>query len=176
MDRLKNELIQTKLMRMEATALFAQIETEVGPCLKSISDYRAYLYLPRQIAGIAVDVYIEREAHIGRVGENWWVMNIELEGKEAEVAVLRALESLRTEGYDVGTGSENLDRQMKFSLGLYGAAQMRLFVSPSLAMPVFDSMLRLIRFTQPRSADEADTEDDYGFDDGVVFGDWQTWK
>lgn len=169
------EQIQSKLLRMEATALFAQIEQAIGPCQHSISDYRAYLYAPRQIGNIPVDMYIEREAHIGQVGENWWVMNLEIEGKERETELLRLLEPLRTEGYYVGTGSENLDRQMRFSLGLYGAAQMRLYVSPALSMPVFDSLLRLVAMTQPASVTDAE-DDDYGFDDGVLFGDWQTWK
>lgn len=170
------EQIQSKLLRMEATALFAQIEQQIGPCTHSISDYRAYLYAPRLIADIPVDMYIEREAHIGQVGENWWVMNLEIEGKERETELLRWLEPLRQEGFYVGTGSENLDRQMRFSLGLYGAAQMRLYVSPDLHMPVFQSVLRLISLTQAPSGTPSAPDDDYGFDDGVVFGDWQTWK
>lgn len=170
------EQIQSKLLRMEATALFAQVEQTIGPCTHSISDYRAYLYAPRQIGGIVVDMYIEREAHIGRVGENWWVMNLEIEGKERETELLRLLEPLRAEGYDVGSGSENLDRQMRFSLGLYGAAQMRLYISPGLTMPVFASMLRLIAMTEPCATQDSSEEDDYAFDDGVLFGDWQTWK
>lgn len=182
------ELVQSKLLRMEATALFAQIEQLVGPCTRSISDYRAYLYMPREIAGIPVDVYFEREAHIAPAAvpgapaldsrpRNLWVMNIEIEGRGNESHLLPVLETLKAEGYDVGMGSENLDRQMKFSLGLYGAAQMRLFVRPASDMPVFDSILRLVRFTDPVSADRAASpDDDYGFDDGVLFGDWQTWK
>lgn len=169
------EQIQSKLLRMEATALFSQIEQAIGACTHSISDYRAYLYAPRQIEDIPVDMYVEREAHIGKPGENWWVMNLEIEGKERETELLRLLEPLRQEGYYVGTGSENLDRQMRFSLGLYGAAQMRLYISPALTMPVFQSMLRLVSMTEPLSTQQAD-EDDYAFDDGVLFGDWQTWK
>lgn len=171
----RDEQIQSKLLRMEATALFAQIEQAIGSCTHSISDYRAYLYAPRQISGIPVDMYIEREAHIGKAGENWWVMNLEIEGKERETELLRALEPLRAEGYYVGTGSENLDRQMRFSLGLYGAAQMRLYISPALTMPVFASVLRLVNLTEVPTTAGSDDED-YGFDDGVLFGDWQTWK
>lgn len=171
-----DEQIQSKLLRMEATALFAQIEQAIGPCTHSISDYRAYLYAPRQIGDIAVDMYIEREAHIGKIGENWWVMNLEIEGKERETALLHLLEPLRAEGYDVGAGSENLDRQMRFSLGLYGAAQMRLYISPSLTMPVFSSILRLVSMTEPPVGTEAEQDEEYAFDDGVLFGDWQTWK
>lgn len=171
-----NEQIQSKLLRMEATALFAQIEQAIGPCTHSISDYRAYLYAPRQIEGVPVDMYIEREAHIGKVGENWWVMNLEIEGKERETELLRRLEPLRQEGYYVGVGSENLDRQMRFSLGLYGAAQMRLYISPALTMPAFASMLRLVALTEPPSSQEQESDDDYAFDDGLILGDWQTWK
>lgn len=169
------EQIQSKLLRLEATALFAQIEQAIGPCTHSISDYRAYLYAPRQIRGIAVDMYIEREAHIGLASENRWTMNLEIEGKERETELLRLLEPLHAEGYSVGSGSENLDRQMRFSLGLYGAAQMRLSISPALTMPVFPSILRLVSLTDAIiSTDPHD--DDYGFDDDVLFGDWQTWK
>lgn len=175
----KQEQIQSKLLRMEATALFAQIDAMLGTVtIHSISDYRAYLYRPMNYRGISVDLYLEREAHVGKAGDNLWSLNIEVEGKERQCRVLALLEPLRTEGYDISEGSENLDRQMKFSMGLYGACQQRIFVKPRVTMPVFESVMRLMHYMEEgRTADLPDdeTNDDTDFPD-VIFGDWQTWK
>lgn len=169
--------IQSKLLRMEATALFARVEERLGQtCVHSISDYRAYVYLPMTLSGIPIELYIEREAHVGSVGENRWLYHFEVEGHQHKTDLIALLEPLRRMGYELTSGSENLDRQMRFSMGLYGACQMRLTIRPEVASEPIRMVLQMLDFLLPLKTENSvqeSPEDDFP---EVIFGDWQTWK
>lgn len=168
--------IQSKLLRMEATALFARIEERMGQtCVHSISDYRAYVYLPMTLSGIPVELYLEREAHIGSVGENRWNYHFEVEGRQHKTDLLAVLDGLRSRGYELTSGSENLDRQMRFSMGLYGACQMSLTVRPDIHSEAIGAALGLLDFLLPLRTETTVTNEEDDFPD-LIFGDWQTWK
>lgn len=176
--------IQSKLMRLEATALFAKITMQLESISrarninKGISAYSAWLRLDYSLAGIPLEIYIERELHSA------WKYTLHVEGKEREHYLMELLQPLREAGFEVSDGNENLTRQINFSLGLYGACQMHILIRPSDAMPVMEAPATLLRIMEQINTDttpvvtdpELADDDTYGFDDGVIFGDWQTWK
>ncbi len=189
----KSTQIASKLLRMEANALFATVQVHTNcdqwwffaearaahlpiPMDKHISDYRAWMSIDYQLCSIPVSLYLERELHQS------WTFTIHVEGKANEKLILEWLTDLTKEGFDIGDGNENLTRQMNFSLGLYGACLMHIVLYPPQDKSVMDSTMALLNYldsinrAHPQKISIATEDDDYGFDDNVLFGDWQTWK
>jgi len=197
----KERQIQSKLLRMEAQAVFSCMEESIRGDRwwffrearrvgypyrvdKSMSDYRSWMRMDYWICGIPVDIYLEREIHQERVGKNQWTCSIYVEGKGRETELQNHLQPLKELGYEVGSGNENLERQMNFSLGLYGACQMHVIIYPRADSSAIGSMMTLFDFLDeknrnvgmPLRSREQDDANEYDFDDNVIFGDWQTWK
>lgn len=201
---------QTNLMKLEAMALFASVRAQAATnrwwyfeqrraLLKpvridqSISPFRASLFFDYIFCGIECQVFIEREAHVGKLGENMWSISISgIEGKVNALTLHNHLKSLQSEGYYIPNGNENLERQMNFSLGLYGACLMHVDVKfptnqppISCALHVLDTLeaanaaypvplaetLAAIEM-QHKAQQEADDDDN----PDIIMGDWQTWK
>lgn len=198
MDR--TTLVNSKLLRMEATALFARIgQAAAGDRWwffaearrvhypsridQSISAYRAWMRLDYSLSGVPIEIYLERDAETLRT--SGWNYSIYVEGKGRETQVLDMLKPLSDAGYRISNGNENLERQMNFSLGLYGACLQHIVITPpsdgrialEAAMAFMDALDAINRslgceLVVPDTQDD----DDYGFDSDVIFGDWQTWK
>lgn len=197
-------------MKMEAVALFAGIRAQAQtdrwwyhaemrrlgrPVTfeQSLSPYRASLRWDYVFAGIDCQVFLEREAHVGRPGEDVWMLSFSgIEGKVKALTLHDHLKGLQQQGFYIPNGNENLERQMNFSLGLYGACLMHVDVhfppdqKPlSSALTVLDLLDRDNHAATPsletmlgeiearRQAALALDEND---DPDVIMGDWQTWK
>ncbi len=154
---------------------------------QSISPYRASLHFRYVHDSHLYDAYLEREAHVGHIGEDLWTLSFPgIEGKTAASLLRERLAPLRQEGFDIPNGEEYLDRQMNFSLGLYAACLMRVDVKFPIFAPAFSSFCRIFDHLEALQPDRLDLKaieqqinqaaDDA--DDGMdmMLGDWQTWK
>lgn len=203
---------QSNLMKLEAMALFVGLKAQaaserwwyfvemrsLGREVKldqRISSFRASLSFDYRFRGIECQVFLEREAAVGQLGEDVWHINISgIEGKANAIIIGNALKPLQEKGYYIPNGNENLERQMNFSLGLYGSCLMQVDVHfpatrPPLpcaleAMDLLDaenrrhspSLASLIQEAEARQQQLADEESQSPTDDDVMMGDWQTWK
>jgi len=196
-------------MKMEAMSLFAQIRSQaqtdrwwyfsemrqLGRPVRldqSISAYRASLYWDYVFRGIECQIYLEREAHVGQVGEDMWTLSISgIEGKVNALTLHDYLKPLQAEGYYIPNGNENLERQMNFSLGLYGACLMHVDVKFPISQPPIPCALHVIdtlekansssgepladilkKIESERESHVSDADDDTD----IIMGDCQTWK
>lgn len=201
---------RTTLMKMEAMSLFANIRAQanterwwyfrelktLGKSVRieqSISAYRASLYWDYIYKGIECQVFLEREAHVGNLGENLWTLSFSgIEGKVKALTLQEALKPLQVEGYYIPNGNENLERQMNFSLGLYGACLMHVDVKFPIDQPPLTCALHVLDIIDQANAEDSEpmsmiinrldkekanhqTSDDDEESD-IMMGDWQTWK
>ncbi|MBQ0056556.1 MAG: hypothetical protein KBT20_02765 [Bacteroidales bacterium] len=194
----------SNLLKFEATMLFTQVKhrlsnTTAWPYFEasrrdcyslqltqSISPYRASLHFRYVHSQVIFDVYLEREAYVGEIGQNMWSLSFPgIEGKAHALMLRNILQPLISQGYDVPNGEDYLDRQMQFSLGLYAACLNRVDIHfPTMQSPfecfcqVFDlleaSNLPLSDICLPPVV-SSDDDDDYS-DTDMMLGDWQTWK
>lgn len=198
----KQLAIKSKLMKFEAVALFAGVRAEIESerwqyfrearkqdfpysLAQNISAYRASLNFTYVYQDISTIVYLEREAHIGKPGENLWTLSFScIEGKTQALVIANALSELKEKGYYIPNGNENLERQMNFSLGLYGSCLMHvdiLFPTHLTPLSCFCEVMDCIeqknslRTQNLKAIMERDNviDDD---DDILIMGDWQTWK
>lgn len=206
----KEQAKQSSLMKLEAMALFAGAKAQlasdcwwyfaemrrVGRPVRieqSISPYRASLFWNYLFLGIDCQVYLEREAHASRPGEDLWKMSFSgIEGKVHALTIQDHLKPLQKEGFYIPNGNENLERQMNFSLGLYGACLMHVdvhFPSSEPPLPCFIKVMDLLErenkssstgieqmlmeLDEKRASLLAQDEDE---DPDIIMGDWQTWK
>lgn len=197
-------------MKMEAMALFAALKAQaktsrwwyfnefqrLGRSLRfeqSISAYRASLMWDYVFCGIDCQVYLEREAHVGRIVDDMWTLSFSgIEGKVKALKLQDDLKALQAEGFYIPNGNENLERQMNFSLGLYGACLMHVDVRFPVDRPPLPCALRvldlvdaqnkkgtssleevLVQIDQQRALNQSQSEDE---DPDIMMGDWQTWK
>lgn len=200
----KESAKRSNLLKFEATMLFTQIKNQLESSRwfffvearkqafslqlsQSISPYRASLHFRYVHANHLYDAYLEREAHVGHIGEDLWTLSFPgIEGKTAASLLREHLAPLRQEGFDIPNGEEYLDRQMNFSLGLFAACLMRVDVQFPLSAQPFPSFCRILdhlESLQPAQLDLKAIEnqvkaqaidDDEGSD--MMLGDWQTWK
>ena len=160
---------------------------------QSLSPYRASLYWNYIFQGIDCQAYLEREALMGRPGEDMWKLSFSaIEGKVHALTLQDHLKPLQQEGYYIPNGNENLERQMNFSLGLYGACLMHVDVHFPSQQPPLPCLVRIMDLLETDNAlyptpleqilhdlDEhrasllAQDEDE---DPDIIMGDWQTWK
>lgn len=201
---------RTTLMKMEAMSLFANIRAQANTerwwyfrelktlgkpvrIEQSISAYRASLYWDYIYKGIECQVFLEREAHVGKLGENLWTLSFSgIEGKVKALTLQEALKPLQVEGYYIPNGNENLERQMNFSLGLYGACLMHVDVKFPIDQPPLTCALHVLDIIDQANAEDSEpmsmiinrldkekanhlTSDDDEESD-IMMGDWQTWK
>lgn len=200
---------RTTLMKMEAMSLFANIRAQANTerwwyfrelkalgkpvrIEQSISPYRASLYYDYIYKGIVCQLFLEREAHVGNLGENLWTLSFcGIEGKVKALTLQETLKPLQAEGYYIPNGNENLERQMNFSLGLYGACLMHVDVKFPIDQPPLTCALHVLDIIDQSNATDSDpislildrldkekanhpTSDDEESD--IMMGDWQTWK
>lgn len=200
---------RTTLMKMEAMSLFANIRAQANTerwwyfrelkalgkpvrIEQSISPYRASLYCDYIYKGIVCQLFLEREAHVGNLGENLWTLSFcGIEGKVKALTLQEALKPLQAEGYYIPNGNENLERQMNFSLGLYGACLMHVDIKFPIDQPPLTCALHVLDIIDQSNATDSDpislildrlykekanhpTSDDEESD--IMMGDWQTWK
>ena len=201
----KNLAIRSNLMKFEATALFAGVRAEIESdrwfffCEarklgfaynigQSISPYRASINFTYVFHNVSTVVYLEREAHVGNVGENLWTLSFaSIEGKKQASLIADNLQGLKDKGYYIPNGNENLERQMNFSLGLYGACIMHVDVKFPIDRPALLCFCEVMDYLdQINTKENLDLKsvqdemnnngnDDYD-EDYVMMGDWQTWK
>lgn len=198
------------LLKLEATSLFASVRAhadhgrwwyfsqmqQLGRPVRldqSISPYRASLNWDYLFCGIDCQVFLEREVHESRLGENLWHLSFSgIEGKVNALAIHDHLKPLQAEGYYIPNGNENLERQMNFSLGLYGACLMHIDVRFPATQPPLPCVLRVLDLLEqhnqqdhtPLSQHLADLDQrraqlmqqDADQDPDIMMGDWQTWK
>lgn len=200
----KESAKRSNLLKFEATMLFTQIKNQLDSSRwfffgearrqafslqisQSISPYRASLHFRYALDDYLYDAYLEREAHVGHIGEDLWTLSFPgIEGKTAASLLRNRLAPLRLEGFDIPNGEEYLDRQMNFSLGLYAACLMRVDVRFPISAQPFPSFCRIfdhLDSCQPARIDlkeienrNTSTSDSENEDDEIMYGDWQTWK
>ncbi len=152
---------------------------------QSISSYRASLHFRFVHGGILYDAYLEREAHVGKIGENLWTLSFPgIEGKTQASLLRDHLAPLRAEGYDIPNGEEYLDRQMNFSLGLYAACLMRVDAHFPIDSKPFDAFCKIMdhleQYESHQATDyhalERESMTDEEETPELMTGDWQTWK
>lgn len=197
-------------MKLEATALFTQVRalshsprwwyfasmrqlSRPVAFEQSLSAYRASLHCDYVFCGIDCQLYLEREAHVGQPGDDMWMLSVSgIEGKVKANFIHEQLRDLQLEGYYIPNGNENLERQMNFSLGLYGACLMHVDVKFPTDRPPLPCALRVLdlldtlnhsgtadlgetlrQLDEQRAAALAESADD---DPDIMMGDWQTWK
>lgn len=200
----KTLAIRSNLMKFEATALFAGVRAEIESDRwfffrearkssfsldigQSMSAYRASINFTYIYRNIVTVVYLEREAHVGKIGENLWTLSFaSIEGKAQAIEIADALQNLKEKGYYIPNGNENLERQMNFSLGLYGACLMHVdvkFPIDKKPLECFCDVIdcidkhnaeRHIDFSIIKKAQQEEANDSE--DDFIMLGDWQTWK
>lgn len=201
---------RTALMKMEAMSLFANIRAQANTerwwyfrelkslgkpvrIEQSISSYRASLYWDYIYKGIECQIFLEREAHVGSLKENLWTLSFSgIEGKVKALTLHEALKPLQAEGYYIPNGNENLERQMNFSLGLYGACLMHVDVKFPIDQTPLTCALHVLDIIDQANAEDSEpmsviinrldkekanhqTSDDDEESD-IMMGDWQTWK
>ncbi len=193
---------RANLLKLEANILFTQIKNQLETSRwfffgearrqgfsiqlsQSISPYRASLHFRFVHCGVLFDAYLEREAHVGAIGDDLWTLSFPgIEGKSQALLLREHLASLREQGFDIPNGEEYLDRQMNFSLGLYAACLMRVDVRFPIRQPAYPSFCQILdhletaetriacnyhQLEQLSQSDDDDAPD-------ILFGDWQTWK
>lgn len=190
-------------MKFEATALFAGVRAEIDSDRwnffsearkqgfaynvgQSVSPYRASINFTYVFQNITTVVYLEREAHVGNVGEDLWTLSFAcIEGKTQASVIADNLVGLKEKGYYIPNGNENLERQMNFSLGLYGACIMHVDVKFPIDRPPLQCFCEVMDYIEAQNnnvdfkavqeeMNNANSSDDE--DDLVIMGDWQTWK
>lgn len=198
----------SNLMKLEAVAVFAALRAQADSprwwyfrqCRalqrpvrinQSLSPYRASLFFDYLCCGIECQVYIEREPHIECLGDNVWHINLSgIEGKAHAQTLHKQLKGLQDEGYYIPNGNENLERQMNFSLGLYGACLMQIDLQMPRHQPPLASILHVLdvleeaneRLSPPLhelfEAQNARLQAQHDDEDNpdIIMGDWQTWK
>lgn len=207
----KEQAIRTRLMKLEAMSLFASIRAyartdrwwyfdqmkKMGRnvrLVQSLSAYRASLHCDYLFRNIECQLFIEREALVGNIGENHWSLSVSgIEGKVKALTIQEELKCLQQDGFYIPNGNENLERQMNFSLGLYGACLMHVDVKFPAHQSPLESSLKVLDMLDQANRDgselsleqrwniieeqrryiQADEEDE-GAD--IIMGDWQTWK
>lgn len=200
---------RTAIMKMEAMSLFATLRAHIasprwwyfremqrlGHTVRidqSISPYRASLHFDYIFRGIECQIFIEREAHVGQPGEDLWILSFSgIEGKVKALTLQDFLKPLQHEGFYIPNGNENLERQMNFSLGLYGACLMHVDVKFPITEPPIPCALRVLdlidqansQSPEPLSeiltrleTEHANHPTDQDDDPDIIMGDWQTWK
>lgn len=200
---------RSAIMKMEAMTLFANIRAQAGTerwwyfremkalgravhLDQSLSTYRASLHWDYIFRGIECQVFLEREAHMGNLGENLWTLSFSsIEGKVKALTLQDFLKPLQAEGYYIPNGNENLERQMNFSLGLYGACLMHVDVKFPIDQPPVACALHVLDVLEKANADygvplaeiladleieKANLATDEEEDPDIMMGDWQTWK
>lgn len=192
----KSLAIRSNLMKFEATALFAGVRAEIESDRwsffsearkqgfaynigQSISPYRASINFTYVFRNITTVVYLEREAHVGNIGEDLWTLSFaSIEGKAQAIIIADNLQSLKDKGYYIPNGNENLERQMNFSLGLYGSCLMHVDVKFPIDKPALQCFCEVMDCIESLNTklDLQSIEDDEDGDDLVIMGDWQTWK
>lgn len=206
----KDQAKRTNLMKLEAMSLFTGIRAHTGSARwwyfnemrrmglpvrldQSLSAYRASLHWDYVMCGIDCQVFVEREALIGNWGEDLWSISISgIEGKLNAQTIQEQLKGLKAEGFELPDGNENLERQMNFSLGLYGACLMHVDVKFPIHQPPLPCAMRVLdvldaanqNWTKEtgipleeiiRNRNANLTKDDEE-DPDIIMGDWQTWK
>jgi hypothetical protein len=198
----KESAKRSNLLKFEATMLFTQIKNQLETSRwfffdearrqnfslrlsQSISPFRATLYFRLVHCGILYDAYLEREAHIGEVGDDMWMLSFpSIEGKTQAALLRDHLSALRTKGFDIPNGEEYLNRQMNFSLGLFASCLMSVEVRFPLHTPPFAAFCQVMdhlesfddhRPTNYSSLEAATVRNEEDTPD-ILFGDWQTWK
>lgn len=197
------EGVSSNLLKLESTALFtcfkAQIQSDrwaffrhARECgypinvIQTISPYRASLhfaYVFESTMTLVSDVYLEREVE----HEVWHLSFTGLQGKAESILLNDTLKPLADQGYYIPNGNENLERQMNFSLGLYGDCLMHVDIhfpngkSPIACVDeVFDHLEKYTNQSMDLIAIQQSqtdlNEDDETGDGLVIMGDWQTWK
>lgn len=200
----------SSLMKLEAMALFASVKAQAATdrwgyfasmrqlgrpvrIEQSLSSYRASLHWDYLFRGIDCQLYLEREAQAGRPGEDVWMLSVSgIEGKVHALTIHDHLKPLQAEGYYIPNGNENLERQMNFSLGLYGACLMHVDVHFPAQQPPLPCVLRVLDLLEAhndtsatslkaalaeldlRRLAQSQADDDDNPD--IIMGDWQTWK
>ena len=192
----KEQAIRSKLMKLEATALFAGVSAEIESehwayfrdarkqgfaynMRQNISPYRASLNFTYVFRNISMIVYLEREAHVGKIGEDMWMLSFSgIAGKAQSIMVADALQDLKDKGYYIPNGNENLERQMNFSLGLYGDCLMHVDVRFPIDRPALQCFVEVMDCIESQNTrlDPQSLNDDDEDDQLVIMGDWQTWK
>jgi len=193
---------RSNLLKLEATILFTQIRNQLETSRwfffdearrqgfsiqlsQSISPYRASMHFRFIHGGNLYDAYLEREAHVGQIGEDLWTLSFPgIEGKTQALQLREHLAPLREKGFDIPNGEEYLDRQMNFSLGLYASCLMRVDVKFPISQPPFPCFCQIldhleqfeshltINYHELERSSQTDEEDA----PDILFGDWQTWK
>lgn len=193
---------RSNLLKFEAMMLFTQIKNQLGSSRwfffdearrqgfslqlsQNISPYRASLHFRYVHRGVLYDAYLEREAHVGVIGENLWTLSFPgIEGKTQALLLREHLSPLRAKGYDIPNGEEYLDRQMNFSLGLYASCLMRVdahFPTTSKPFDAFCMVMDHLEQYETRQpidfhALERESMTDEEETPEMMTGDWQTWK
>lgn len=194
---------RSNLLKLEATILFTQIKNQLDTSRwfffdearrqnfsllysQSISPYRASLHFRYVHCGILYDAYLEREAHVGAIGESHWILSFPgIEGKTQASMLRDHLAPLRQEGFDIPNGEEYLDRQMNFSLGLYASCLMRVDVRFPQHEPAFAAFCHVMDLLEEHSQQNstplyasliATPQDEEEDSPELIMGDWQTWK
>lgn len=193
---------RSALLKLEATILFTQIRNQLETSrwfffeearrqgfsvqiTQSISPYRASLHFRYVHGGNLYDAYLEREAHVGEIGDDLWTLSFPgIEGKTQALLLRERLSALHTQGFDIPNGEEYLDRQMNFSLGLYASCLMRVDIKFPLKRPPFPSFCQILdhleqfetRTPLNLHALERNSQTDDDESPDILFGDWQTWK
>ena len=201
---------QSSLMKLEAMALFAAVKAHIATdrwwyfsemrrlgrpvrIEQSLSPYRASLHWDYICCGIDCQSYLEREVHQSASGEDRWYLSLSsIEGKDNAQTLHDCLKPLQQQGFYIPNGNENLERQMNFSLGLYGACLMHVDVHFPADRPPLPCFLQvadaletanrqhdvplatLLQDLDMRRARLSATDDDDNPD--IIMGDWQTWK
>ena len=206
----KEQAKQSNLMKLEAMALFAGVRAHcttdrwwyfsemrrAGRPVRidqTISAYRASLFWNYLFLGIDCQAYLEREALMGQTGEDLWTLSFSsIEGKDHAATLHDYLKPLQLKGYYIPNGNENLERQMNFSLDLYGACLMHVdvrFPTDRPPLPCFLEIMdlleeanrsksmpieELIKELDEKRASLLAADEDENPD--IIMGDWQTWK
>ena len=201
---------RSNLMKLEAMALFAGVKAycstdrwwyfremrRVGRPVRidqSISAYRASLQWNYLFLGIDCQVFLERKALLGSPQEDLWTLSFSsIEGKDHAATLHDHLKPLQQQGFYIPNGNENLERQMNFSLGLYGACLMHVDVRFPTERPPLPCLLQIMDIMEDDNSKEskpieeilqkldekrasllASDEDE---NPEIIMGDWQTWK
>lgn len=204
-----NDSKRSAIMKMEAMTLFANIRSQaatkrwwyfremnaMGRTVRldqNISSYRASLHWDYIFRGIECQVFLEREAHVGQPGENLWTLSFSsIEGKVNALTLHDYLKPLQDEGYYIPNGNENLERQMNFSLGLYGACLMHVDVKFPIDQPPVACALHVLDHIEKANEsageqlpniisklenEKANLSNEEDENPDIIMGDWQTWK
>ena len=116
---------------------------------------------------------------MGKIGEDMWMLSFSgIAGKAQAIMVADALQGLKDKGYYIPNGNENLERQMNFSLGLYGDCLMHVDVRFPIDRPALQCFVEVMDCIESQNTrlDPQSLNDDDEDDQLVIMGDWQTWK